>query len=53
MSSDDGDVSGTDSYNAPRHGWAHFSMTSIQAANRLNDDNGDSRMSPGLESAGL
>lgn len=52
MSSDDGDLSCTDLYNAPQLGWADFSMTSIQAASRFNDDNDDGRMSTALEVAG-
>lgn len=50
-SSDDGDLPRTDLYNAPPLGWADFSMTSIQAASRFND-NAYRRMSMGLEGAG-
>lgn len=39
MSSDDGDLSCTDLYNAPHLRRADFSMTSIQSASRFNDDN--------------
>lgn len=39
-------------YLVPALGWADFSMTSIQAASRFNDDNDPRRESMGLESAG-
>lgn len=51
MSNDDDDLSCTDLYNAPHLGWTDFSMTSIQAASKFND-NDDQRMSIGLEFAG-
>lgn len=53
MSSAGGDLSCTDFCNAPRFRWAHFSVTSTQAASGLNDDNDDGRTSVGLEFAGL
>lgn len=52
MSSDGGDLSCSDFCNAPHFRWAHFSMTSIQAASGLNDDNDDGRTSVGLVLAG-
>lgn len=52
MSSDHGDLSRTDLYNALPLGWADFSMTSIQAASRFNEDNDHRRVSMGLEWAG-
>lgn len=53
MSSAGGDLSCTDFCNAPRFRRAHFSMTSTQAASRLNDDNDDGGTIMGLELAGL
>lgn len=47
MSSDDGDLSCTDLYNAPHLGWADFSMTSNQAASRAGDDEDGWRASMG------
>lgn len=38
MSNDDGDLPCTDLYNAPHLGWTDFSMTSIQAASKFNDN---------------
>ena len=51
MSSDGGDLSCTDFRNAQHFRWAHFSMTSIQAASGLNDSD-DGRTSVGLAFAG-
>ena len=53
MSSEGGDLSCTDFCNAPRFRQAHFSMTSIQAASGLNQDNDDGGTSVGLEFTGL
>lgn len=38
MSNDDGVLSCTDLYNAPHLGRTDFSMTSIQAASKFNDN---------------